>query len=218
MDEKYKFLIYEILILFDSLIIYLIYFLSIDSLDQHNDYKYTEYLKDIRKNWGKQYISEIISTSNNSCPQNYSFLINNYGPNLSINCVCNDNDPDNFLYGKIRSGVCTSLTYRNDNLEYCKNQFNSSEIFNISYRGKTLCSKSSYGELLVTNSSSCYQNYRSCGIVDSIGRLICIRIDLSCPINSIQIIGKNDTNPLNNISYKRVDLDDKVLLYSNEYY
>ena len=71
---------------------------------------------------------------------------------------------------------------------------------------------------MVTNSYSCYQNYRSCGIGDSIGRLICIRIDLSCPINSIQIIGKNDTNPLNNISYKRVDLDDKVLLYSNEYY
>ena len=79
-----------------------------------------------------------------------------------------------------------------------------------------------YESLLKHSGKQCDDIYKSCGILDTLGNLMCIPKDEPCPINEIKITLSSDLNLTldSTIEYKKGFMknlkDDLVLLYTNE--
>ena len=169
-------------------------------------------------NWRKGPISEIISPNSTSCPNGYFPLIDDAWPGLVPSCICNDYEMNNFVYGKVRRGICRS---KRDSFLFCKTVRRVNPRYFTSYRGKTLCAKrmtENYWEFSISSKASfCKVGSRSCGKADSLGNYLCVPTNINCPINTIKIIGKNDQLYPNNINYTKIELSgNKILAFTNQ--
>ena len=202
LESNYKFFAIEITIIIISLLI-IIFNTILTSFIESSE---IVYFKDISNNWGKGPITEIISSSTGSCPDGYNYLIEDKWPGLIESCICNDFQWNNYIFGKVRKGRCATGKNERDSFFFC--------------RGKTLCSKrlnKDYMHLFISSKSSfCQLNTRSCGKADSLGNYLCVPSNVNCPINTLQIVGKNEVPSQAKFNYTRVNLNDKDLVYTNQ--
>ena len=68
------------------------------------------------------------------------------------------------------------------------NNHNSEIIYDFSSSGEAFGLTSNYKNFLkLTNKEGCIENYKPCGILDTIGHKLCIDETLDCPINSMKV-------------------------------
>ena len=97
--------------------------------------------------------------------------------------------------GVILKEKCTKKKMQND----CKQIFSNDPINYYVFNSTFICAKRTklkYREYLksnqvISNEKECPENYKSCGILDTIGRKLCVQKDETCPINSITFQNKN---------------------------
>ncbi len=97
--------------------------------------------------------------------------------------------------GVIHKEKCTKKKMQND----CKQIFANDPINYYVFNSTFICAKRTklkYREYLksnqvISNKKECPKNYKSCGILDTIGRKLCVQKEETCPINSITFKNKN---------------------------
>ena len=97
--------------------------------------------------------------------------------------------------GVIHKEKCTKKKMQND----CKQIFSNDPINYYVFNSTFICAKRTklkYSEYLksnqvISNEKECPENYKSCGILDTIGRKLCVQKEETCPINSITFKNKN---------------------------
>jgi len=97
--------------------------------------------------------------------------------------------------GVIHKEKCTKKKMEND----CKQIFANDPINYYVFNSTFICvkrTKLKYREYLksnqvISNEKECPKNYKSCGILDTIGRKLCVQKEETCPINSITFKNKN---------------------------
>ena len=159
-------------------------------------------------------ISEIDNSLNGNLIQSISFketcdieeekLILGIWDGTSEGCDCNGNILNRKCSKKHKENDCVSL-FSNPPIEYM--------IFNSSY----LCVKRlklKYRELLKTNQviskeKNCPLNYTFCGVLDTLGRKLCVKNEESCPL---------DINNFQNKIFKLLDNNNQSIPFENNYY
>jgi len=102
------------------------------------------------------------------------------------------------------------------------NSHNSEIIFAFSSSGEASGLTSSYKSYLkLLNKDKCIENYKPCGILDTIGHKLCIDETLDCPINNMKVdtIHRTDNYLAKNYHYTQLSNTsiDYRLFYSNSY-
>ena len=77
-----------------------------------------------------------------------------------------------------------------------KNNFETYPILNFDLNGNRNLYKSNYQNLLAYSGKQCKKDYKKCGIIDTMGNIMCIPKEDICPINEVKIDLES-----NNISY-----------------
>ena len=176
-----------------------------------SDIKNNGYIKDIITNWN---MTPIIGfkISNTSEREIYSKEINQnnlYSWEGTIEgCDCqlaNDSIPIEFR--KINNFSCSiSSKYMN----FCK-IIGKVEGKNIKiYKGKKLTpillkNNKTYLELITRNNDQCVDSYKKCGILDSKNNILCLPLNVDCPINKI-VINQNVSSPID-FNYTTISLN-----------
>ena len=76
-------------------------------------------------------------------------------------------------------------------------------ILDISLEGKIITYNKNYESLLKISNKDCEKNnYKKCGILDTLGNIMCIPKEDTCPINSIIVDLKSKENEYVNKGYK----------------
>ena len=102
------------------------------------------------------------------------------------------------------------------------NSHNSEIIFAFSSSGEASGLTSSYKSYLkLLNKDKCIENYKPCGILDTIGHKLCIDETLDCPINNMKVdtIHRTDNYLAKNYHYTQLSNTsiDYRFFYSNSY-
>ena len=176
-----------------------------------SDIKNNSYIKDIITNWN---MTPIIGfeISNPSGIEVYKKEINQsilYSWEGTIEgCDCQfSNDNISIEFKKINNFSCEISKKFND---YCK-RIKSVEGKNIKiYKGKTITpillkNNKNYLELINRNNEQCADSYKKCGILDSNNNILCLPLNVECPINKI-IIDKNSSSPID-FNYTTLSLE-----------
>ena len=68
-------------------------------------------------------------------------------------------------------------------------------ILNIYRDGTTENYSENYASLLAHSGKECEKNYKKCGILDSLGNILCIPENKTCPLNELKVdlASKNDS-------------------------
>ena len=138
-----------------------------------------------------------------TCDSQEEKLVLGIWDGTSEGCNCN---------GIILNGICSKEQKENGCISLFSNPPIKYMIFNSSY----ICArkfKLKYRELLKTNQTiskenNCPINYTSCGILDTLGRKLCVENSEYCPLNTDNIqnkiwklINKNESIPFENNYY-----------------
>ena len=98
------------------------------------------------------------------------------------------------------------------------NNYNSYPILGFLPNGTKIESKYNYEELLKHSGKECEINYKQCGIMDTLGNIMCIPDEEECPINEIIVDSESNTN-LYSSNYNITSLENLtegyVLYYRN---
>jgi len=121
----------------------------------------------------------------------------------------------------IKDGLLTLAFDSND--QDCLNQGhrfqNTDSKHLLMWKEEYLCVKylkKNYFDLLkIENEYPCPQNYKSCGILDTLNNKLCIPNEEKCPINYINIINKDATN-FDPKHINQVEFRNFLLLFSNQ--
>ena len=162
----------------------------------------------LTKNWMTSPIVDIQYSGNSTNCSIYgddsSELILDYWPGTIAGCKCKGN----VITGSGCSKSCTKVSaysglsykiWRSN--QFCVKRMSS---FN-SYLGLTI----------VKPKKSCPSKQVNCGIIDSLGSILCMSSIKDCPINDIQILNVKDKVPL---GYKNISLnsENKMLVFGNK--
>jgi hypothetical protein len=166
---------------------------------------YQTYTSSLTKNWKNTPIIDIQPTMRD-CPDNYSFLVYDLWPGTVNGCNCKGN--------KLSIGKC----YKND--VGCKDVPSIGPYPISSWRNIKVCVKrlnlTSYFSLNISVlDENCPENFRSCGVIDTLGNSLCTLKTEECPINDIQILGYDEELP---IGYRSIRLDEfnLTMAYGNQ--
>ena len=99
-----------------------------------------------------------------------------------------------------------------------KNNYNSYPILGFLPNGTLIESKHNYEELLKHSGKECEKNYKKCGILDTLGNIMCIPNEEECPINEIIVDLESNTNLYSsnyNITFLENLTEGYVLYYRN---
>jgi len=168
-----------------------------------------EFIKDLNDNWKLNYITDIISTTSYTCPQDYEFLISNEWPGTNPGCLC-------------YSSVVTLGSCRENQLDGNKQCRDISGIDSIQYQtwnNKRICVKRgsmNYFDINTKKPTCLSDKPKRCGFIDTLNNTLCVGLTESCPINEILITDINAT--VNNITkiYQSISLTDKKILFSTQ--
>lgn len=170
------------------------------------------YMHNLGLNWNRGPIVSI-QPSEVQCTETQQPLITNYWPGTSEGCYCNINT--SLIYGPLRPGRCYK---KRDNLLFCSTISEKPAIRWQNWRGKFICGKrqeSSYLDLTISKrAESCPTSMKSCGIIDTLNNVLCVKNSEACPMNSIQIdTTKKDPN-IPKDSYV-INADGANIIFSN---
>ena len=92
-------------------------------------------------------------------------------------------------------------------------------ILKINQDGSTVNYSQNYASLLAHSGKECEKDYKKCGILDSLGNILCIPENETCPINDIKIdlassASNNDLKGYESTSFKNLQ-EGYVLYYTN---
>ena len=92
-------------------------------------------------------------------------------------------------------------------------------ILKINQDGSTVNYSENYASLLAHSGKECEKDYKKCGILDSLGNIMCIPENETCPINDIKIdlassASNNDLKGYESTSFKNLQ-EGYVLYYTN---
>ena len=168
------------------------------------------YLELLEYNWKKGPIMDIIETENNTCPDTYQHLIDDYWPGTIEGCLCKT-----IFKGNCKSQISSSKT--------CTDIKSIDKFHYKLWKNKYLCAlrlPTNYIDIY-NKRDSCHADEKKCGILDSTGNLLCIPNEFSCPINYLKIISNQEYNrnidKYRNVSNLKIInyTDHEKLLYSN---
>lgn len=206
-----------------------------------------EFVDSISQTWSSHSFYDVISSNNyfsNNTSQlnNYNYLLSNSSwPGIMKGCDCTKTksflnlfENNNFIFQR----PCRTT---NETIIGCNNIIEKSKIDYNVWRGKTLITKLNtvldekynyynYSNILKKNLYNydlkvCIKNYKKCGILDSLGNVLCVPIQKECPINDIKIIknidkistNKDNKIHYNNILYNFIELNNNnYLIFTNE--
>jgi len=165
----------------------------------------SQYTISLARNWLNSPILDI--SLGPKCSEGYSIYIFDYWPGTLRGCICG---------GTFYIGGCPSKKYTTCNAI--------SPIDPIPYKlwsSNTLCVKSipmtSYLNLTIARKEdSCPTGQKSCGIIDSLGNILCMQTNDVCPLNDIKMFSSSETVPS---GYKTLNLNQngviKTLAFRN---
>jgi hypothetical protein len=164
----------------------------------------------ISANWYTQPILEF----ENNCPVGFTSLIQEKWPGTVEGCDCSNVDISSIYERKINRGACSSDMLASG----CKGvpSIYPKELY---WGSKKLCVKRSentyfeYSYKAAEKGKVCEIGYKICGVLDSLGNLMCEESGKQCPINKIVIQDKNLPAP-KDYNYKKVSLDNNKTLYT----
>jgi len=168
------------------------------------------YLELLEHNWKKGPIIDIIETENQTCPDNYQHMIDDYWPGTIEGCLCKT-----IFKGSCRSQISSS--------KMCTNIQSIDKYHYKLWKNKYLCAlrlPTNYRDIYYKR-ETCQSGEKRCGILDSIGNVLCIPNEFSCPINYIKIISnqeyKKNVDKYKNITNLQVInyTQQEKLLFSN---
>ena len=101
--------------------------------------------------------------------------------------------------------------------ELKKNNYELFPLLSIDLDGKTTEYKKNYESLLVHSCEICEENYKKCGILDTLGNIMCIPKEEECPINDIKVDLASNYNNYISQGYKMAHLENLTEEYSLYY-
>ena len=101
--------------------------------------------------------------------------------------------------------------------EIKKNNYELFPLLSIDLDGKTTEYKKNYESLLVHSCEICEENYKKCGILDTLGNIMCIPKEEECPINDIKVDLASNYNNYISQGYKMAHLENLTEEYSLYY-
>ena len=168
----------------------LVAIMSIYSFIKINNSDYF-YLKSLGINWSKGPVVSIINRSS-TCEKGEEAILNDYWPGTVSGCDCS-NQFSLFGTAKLKRGVCSRS--KNSGERYCRDVTPIKPIQFSVWDKTALCGKridSNYLDMqIVERENDCVNGTKSCGKVDSLGNILCVKSDQICPINYIEILPTN---------------------------
>ena len=193
----------EFFLFIGFLIIFIINFL-IYSKFNNIDSQYTLILS---RNWLNSPIVDIQILSKSNCSyNNTSVAIFDNWPGTVPGCPCN---------GIMKIGGCTSKTS-------CRSVVSNPMLPYNTWRSSQFCItrlpiNSYLGLTIAKKNDSCPLNQKNCGIIDTLGNILCMPSTSICPINDIQMLNFNEIVPP---GYKSISLlsygENKTLAFGNK--
>ena len=101
--------------------------------------------------------------------------------------------------------------------EIKKNNYELFPLLSIDLDGKTTEYKKNYESLLDHSGEICEENYKKCGILDTLGNIMCIPKEEKCPINDIKVDLASNYNDYISQGYKMAHLENLTEEYSLYY-
>ena len=183
-----------------------IFILSISICSKFNGV-HSDYTIALSKNWFNSPIIDI--KTGPFCPTSYTAV--KFDPYQGSVEGCLDG-------GYIYTGSCTSNNMTDGNEIYPISAIPISKWYNNILCIKRLSYSSTYFDLqIVGQNQICDYNQKNCGIIDSIGNILCISSTSDCPINDILMLSESDSIPS---GYQTVSLvrngAKKILAFSNK--
>jgi hypothetical protein len=177
-------------------------------------------LKDITTSWEKHPIFEIF-TNSQGCKDSSSPLLTDEWVGTVEGCDCrniwDDDIPWDYQNRLNRVRCDYNMTYAG-----CRNIPQNDPVPLNIWRSTFICAKTrreSYLDLHRTSARSnkyCPNGLKQCGKLDTLGNLLCIPLEDTCPINKI-IIQPESKEPPSDFKYKDLNLSDRTkLYYTNE--
>lgn len=172
-----------------------------------------------KTNWNSAPIINIELSNEEGCKENFEPLISNKFPLLKKGCDCTNSNKIEYR-GKIFEDLCNERQLEGN----CLDVEERPESPFYKWKNSVLCverGKKSFWDLMpwVTKSVSfCPNNYKSCGVFDSIGNILCLPEEETCPINYIKILGNDQPANEELQSLNKIKMNDKyTLYYSNNF-
>lgn len=179
-----------------------------------------EYLYETLNNlYSQTPIFNIILSESNQCPQNTKKITLGEWPGTYEGCICLDSKSS--IENKPFIIKSTSCSLKKNS---CKSIKQTVRKIYDKWHDTTFCAslkqQFNYSALLTTfsNYSSCGKEYKQCGILDKMGRLLCFPKTQECPLNYLEISNSNvPPSYLGSKLIKTVPLFQGTFLhYSNE--
>ena len=189
---------------------FLIVFITTIIIQTKFDLIDSQYIILLKKNWMTSPIVDIQNIGNSSnCSisgdNTTSVLIFDYWLGTVAGCTCS---------GEVNTGSCSTS---------CSKVLPYSSLSYKFWRSNQFCVKrmpsfNSYlGLTILKPKSLCPSTQVNCGIIDSLGNILCMPSIKNCPINDIQILNVKDKVPL---GYKNISLnsygENKTLVFGNK--
>ena len=183
-----------------------IFILSISICSKFNGV-HSDYTIALSKNWFNSPIIDI--KTGPFCPTYYTAV--QFDPYQGSMAGCLDG-------GYIYTGSCTSNNITDGHEIYPISEIPISKWYNNILCIKRLSFNSTYFDLqIVGQNQICDYNQKHCGVIDSIGNILCISSTSDCPINDILMLSESDSIPS---GYQTVSLvrngAKKILAFSNK--
>ena len=193
--------------LFTSLLFIFYYYYIYDS----SSFIHINFLNGIMKDLEKTPIFDIILKENYDTPNGYKKIIFWEYKGTDMGCKCTNESYD---IVKIEKGACTEELKR---LWYCR-EFSFYDEDLDKYRNKIFYVKRDNLEtfqkyLIVKEHQKCPKGKKQCGILDSLGNILCLNENQNCPINDIIINAKKEMK-----GYKSLELNKgKFIHFTNKF-
>lgn len=172
----------------------------------------SSYIRSLGRLWQRGPILTINPTNKKDCNKDEIVLIHDDWLGTSEGCDCTNN-ADN---GYIRAGECKKQ--KNANEGKCKSIQSTPELI-FQYWGDSLfCGKrmgNYFDLLLVEKNEQCPLYTKRCGIIDSIGNILCVSTVTECPINKIIFNNGNKSEKMENATALISFSTNKTAQYSN---
>jgi hypothetical protein len=175
---------------------------------------------DISANWKKQPILEISTSSSSSvsCESGFTPLIEDKWPGTVEGCDCVG--AWSFRIPVSNRNRLNRMTCSfNMTLGGCRGVRQLPPMSLNIWKGKNICVRKSvktyddYSKNAADKNKGCLSGYKQCGVLDSLGNLLCEESSKECPVNKIIVQSINKEAP-KDYKYTKIELDSNMILYS----
>jgi len=191
----------------------LLLILSVAIYDKIINLNYT-YITDSGNNWAKGPLIDIIAELEFPiCPAGYEFLISDYWSGTNKGCICHPNPSLNstFTQTLVIPGDCFTIFLT----DKCFKIDKTTPIRYRGWRSSGFCGKrldKNYLDLMVVGKYYyCPEDYKKCGYIDSLDNILCVPMNIECPLNNIKI-KKNKQTHSRTVYHSNTNLNGDMLI------